>query len=195
MLLIVGLGNPDPKYRLNRHNAGFLAVNALARAHGFGPWRAKFGALVADGFIDTDAGRVKTLLMKPQTYYNESGRAVQAAAKFYKIPLKDIVVFHDELDLAPGKFRVKTGGGAAGNNGIKSITAALGPDFRRARIGIGHPGDKALVTHYVLHDFAKEDAGWLDPLLDAITDAAPLLAGGKDDAFQTAVNHKAPTPK
>ena len=190
MLLIAGLGNPDPKYRLNRHNAGFLAVDAIARAHGFGPWRAKFSALVSDGFINTDSGRIKTLLMKPQTYYNESGRAVQAAAQFYKISLKDIVVFHDELDLAPGKFRVKTGGGAAGNNGIKSITAALGPDFRRARIGIGHPGDKALVTAYVLHDFAKDDAAWLDPLLDAITGAAPLLAMGNDDAFQTAVNHR-----
>jgi peptidyl-tRNA hydrolase, PTH1 family len=190
MLLIVGLGNPDSKYALNRHNAGFLAVNAIARAHGFGPWRAKFGAWVADGFIDTDSGRVKTLLMKPQTYYNESGRAVQAALRFYKLPPKNLVVFHDELDLAPGKFRVKTGGGAAGNNGIKSITAAVGPDFRRARIGIGHPGDKALVTAYVLRDFAKADAQWLDPLLDAITNAVPLLASGKDDAFQTAVNHR-----
>ncbi len=190
MLLIVGLGNPDPKYRLNRHNAGFLAVDAIARAHGFGPWRVKFGALVSDGYIDTDAGRVKTLLMKPQTYYNESGRSVQAATSFYKLPLQNVVVFHDELDLASGKFRVKTGGGAAGNNGIKSITAALGPDFRRARIGIGHPGDKALVTSYVLHDFAKADAKWLDPLLDAITDAAPLLAMRKDDAFQTQVNHR-----
>ncbi len=190
MLLIVGLGNPDPKYALNRHNAGFMAVSAIARAHGFGPWRSKFGALVADGVLETESGRVKTLLMKPQTYYNESGRAVQAAASFYKISKDKIMVFHDELDLEPGKFRVKTGGGAAGNNGIKSIIAALGPDFRRARIGIGHPGDRAKVVPYVLKDFAKSDATWLDPLLDAITDAVPLLAEGKDNAFQTRVNHR-----
>ncbi len=190
MLIITGLGNPDPKYAGNRHNAGFMAVDAIAHAHGFGPWRSKFNALVCEGFLETGAGRTKALLLKPQTYYNESGRALLAAVNFYKLAPKDIVVFHDELDLAPGKFRVKTGGGAAGNNGIKSITAALGPDFRRARIGIGHPGDKAKVTPYVLKDFAKADKDWLEPLLGAITKAAPLLTDGKDDAFQTQVNHR-----
>ncbi len=190
MLLIAGLGNPETKYAGNRHNAGFMAVDAIARAHGFGPWRAKFSAQVSDGFFDTDAGRVKALLLKPQTYYNESGRAVLAAMSFYKIPLSEIIVFHDDIDLAPGKFRVKTGGGAAGNNGIKSVTAALGPDFRRARIGVGHPGDKAQVISYVLKDFSKADGQWLTPLLDAIAEAAPLLAAGRDDAFQTKVNSR-----
>ncbi len=194
MLIIVGLGNPEAKYANNRHNAGFMAVDEVARVHGFGPWRAKFSALVCEGFLSSDAGRFKTLLLKPQTYYNESGRAVQAALSFYKLPLNNVIVFHDELDLDPGKFRVKTGGGAAGNNGIKSITNALGPDFRRARIGIGHPGDKAKVTAYVLKDFSKADADWFAPLLDAIADAAPLLAGGKDNAFQTQVTHRAPAP-
>ncbi len=188
MLLIAGLGNPEEKYRHNRHNAGFMALDAIARTHGFGPWRRKFSALVSDGVLQTPEGPVRTLLLKPQTFYNESGRALQAATSFYKIPLSQVVVFHDDIDLAPGKFRVKCGGGSAGNNGIKSITAALGPDFRRARIGVGHPGNKAQVVSYVLKDFSREDRTWLEPLLENIATAAPLLAEGRDDAFQTRVN-------
>jgi len=190
MVLIAGLGNPEDKYAHNRHNAGFMAVDAIARAYGFGPWRRKFSGLVSDGALPTPDGPVRTVLLKPQTFYNESGRAVQAAASFYKLPPAKIVVFHDDIDLAPGKFRVKCGGGAAGNNGIKSIAAALGPDFRRARIGVGHPGDKAKVISWVLHDFTRADAAWLNPLLDAIASATPLLATDKDNAFQTAVNHR-----
>ncbi len=188
MVLIAGLGNPEDKYRNNRHNAGFMAVDAIARAHDFGPWRRKFSALASSGVLQTPDGPVKTLLLKPQTFYNESGRALQAAASFYKLPLSRIIVFHDDIDLAPGKVRVKCGGGSAGNNGIKSIAAALGPGFCRARIGVGHPGDKAQVVSHVLKDFSKADQAWLAPLLERIADAVPLLAEGRMDAFQTRVN-------
>lgn len=195
MLLIIGQGNPGAKYAGNRHNVGFMTVEAIARRHGFGPWRAKFHGAAAEGALDTPDGPVKTLLLKPQTYYNDTGRAAGDAARFYKIPVSNVVVFHDEIDLAPGKFRIKTGGGAAGNNGIKSITSVLGPNFRRGRIGVGHPGDKARVMPHVLSDFAKAEQAWLTTLLDAIADAAPLLAARRDDAFQTQVTHNAPAPK
>lgn len=169
MLLITGLGNPEAKYAGNRHNAGFMAVDEIADFHGFGPERQKFSALIREGVLTGPAGRVKALILKPQTFYNDSGKAVQAAAKFYKIPLENIIVLHDELDLAPGKVKVKNGGGAAGNNGLKSISAHLGPDFRRVRIGIGHPGDKSRVTNYVLSDFSKaERQDWADELIRAI---------------------------
>ncbi len=176
MLLIVGLGNPGAQYAQNRHNVGFMAVDAIQRRHGFQPWRRRFQAETSEGILVGD----KALLIKPQTYMNESGRAVQAAAAFYKLPPADIVVIHDEVDLAPGKTRVKTGGGAAGHNGLRSIDAALGDGYRRLRIGIGHPGVKEAVPHYVLHDFAKADADWLKPLIEAIADNAALFAEGKD---------------
>lgn len=191
MRLLVGLGNPGEKYARNRHNVGFMAVDRIHDAHGFGPWRSKFQGLVAEGRL----GSEKTLLLKPQTYMNESGRAVGEAMRFYKLEPEDVIVFYDELDLAPKKVRVKTGGGAAGHNGIRSIASHIGPDFVRVRIGIGHPGDKARVMPHVLGDFAKADQEWLPELLDAIADATPHLTAGAADKFQTAVSHKiAPPP-
>jgi len=183
MKLFVGLGNPGDKYARNRHNVGFMAVERIAAAHGFSPWRRKFQGEVAEGTI---AGE-RVLLLKPMTYMNESGRSVGEAARFLKIDLADIVVFHDELDLQPGKVRVKTGGGNAGHNGLKSITAHVGNDYVRVRIGIGHPGSKDAVVRYVLNDFAKADYEWLDPLLDAIASAAAHLASGDLDRFQNDV--------
>jgi PTH1 family peptidyl-tRNA hydrolase len=179
MLLIVGLGNPGAQYAQHRHNVGFMAVDAIHRRHGFAPWRRRFQAEVSEGTLSGD----KVLLIRPQTYMNESGRAVQAAAAFYKLAVADIVVIHDEVDLPPGKTRMKTGGGAAGHNGLRSIDAALGDGYRRVRIGVGHPGVKEAVPHYVLHDFAKADQAWLAPLIAAIADNAGLLAEGKDASF------------
>ncbi|NWH07768.1 MAG: aminoacyl-tRNA hydrolase [Alphaproteobacteria bacterium] len=176
MLLLVGLGNPGPSYAGHRHNVGFMVIDAIARAYDFGPWRKKFHAELAEGTI---AG-TKVLAMKPQTYMNDSGRAVIEAVQFYKIPLSSLVVIHDELDLAPGKLKVKAGGGDAGHNGLRSITAALGPGYRRVRIGIGHPGAKELVQSYALHDFSKADQVWLAPLIEALVKTAPLLAKGDD---------------
>lgn len=196
MRLLVGLGNPDAKYAKNRHNVGFMAMDAIAAANpALGPERTRFQALTREGVIETASGPKRALLLKPQTYYNESGRAVGEAARFYKIAPEDIVVFHDELDLAPGKFRTKTGGGAAGNNGVKSITAAIGPTFVRCRIGVGHPGAREKVTGWVLSDFYKADLDWLTPLLEAVGRASDLLAAGDWDAFQTRVTHLAPAPK
>ncbi|HEY8579562.1 MAG TPA: aminoacyl-tRNA hydrolase [Beijerinckiaceae bacterium] len=184
MLLFVGLGNPGAKYARNRHNIGFMALEAIAREHGFQPLRKRFQGLASEGAID---GR-RAILLEPQTYMNESGRAVAEAARFHKIPLSDIVVLHDELDLAPGKLRVKTGGGNAGHNGLRSITAQLGNDYRRVRLGIGHPGDKALVHGYVLNDFGKSEQGWVDALCDAVARNAGVLAKGDDAAFQNRVH-------
>ncbi|NHK26959.1 aminoacyl-tRNA hydrolase [Parvularcula flava] len=182
MLLIVGLGNPEDKYAGNRHNIGFMIADAIATRYNFPPARTKFSGLVTEGLLDGHGERVKALILKPQTYYNDSGRAVREAAQFYKIEPEDIVVFHDELDLAPAKLRMKMGGGTAGNNGLKSITAHLGGDFRRARVGIGHPGDKNRVTQYVLGDFSKaERSDWVEEMIDACADAAPLL-GARNDA-------------
>jgi peptidyl-tRNA hydrolase, PTH1 family len=191
MLLFVGLGNPGAKYAKTRHNIGFITLEDIALHWKFGPWRAKFQGEAAEGEI---AG-AKTLLLKPQTFYNESGRAVNEAMRFYKIALADIVVFYDEIDLAPGRFRMKRGGGAAGNNGIRSITAAIGDDFRRARMGTGHPGHKDLVMGYVLSDFAKADLVWALPLIKACAENADLLAAGDDEKYQTRVMHVAPAPK
>ena len=192
MLLLVGLGNPGAKYAGNRHNIGFMAVDAIARAYGFGPWKKKFHGELAEGHIDG----VRTLLLKPQTYMNESGRSVGEAANFHKLSPTQIAVFYDEIDLAPGRFRMKTGGGAAGHNGIRSIIAsAVGEGFRRARLGVGHPGHKDLVHAYVLNDFAKADADWLSKLLAAVADAARLLAKGEDDKFQAEVMRLAPAEK
>ncbi|MCC7427321.1 MAG: aminoacyl-tRNA hydrolase [Alphaproteobacteria bacterium] len=191
MKLLVGLGNPEPAMALNRHNIGFLALDAIARRHGAGPWRARFKG----HFAEAQIGGEKTLLLKPQTYMNLSGESVQAAAAFYKVALADIVVFHDELDLAPGRVRAKLGGGAAGHNGLRSIDQHCGQDYWRIRLGIGHPGEKARVTGHVLGDFAKADRAWLDPLLDAIAEAAPHLAAGAHDKFTTRVAHLTAPPK
>lgn len=183
MLLFVGLGNPGADYARNRHNIGFMAVDAIVRRHSFSPWRAKFQGEVCEGTIGTE----KVVALKPLTYMNESGRSVAACAQFYKIEPKDIIVFHDELDLLPAKIRTKTGGGHAGHNGLRSITAHLGPDFRRVRLGIGHPGAKERVTGWVLGDFAKVDRDWLEPLLDGIAAAAPALVSGDDTGFMNAL--------
>jgi PTH1 family peptidyl-tRNA hydrolase len=192
MLLIVGLGNPGAKYAGNRHNIGFMAVDGLARAQGFGPWKKKFQAEIAEGHIDG----VRALLLKPQTYMNESGRAVGEAANFYKLAAPDVIVFYDEIDLAPGRFRMKTGGGAAGHNGIRSIIASsIGEGFRRARMGVGHPGSAEQVHGYVLSDFHKADAGWVGALVDACARAAPLLAKGEDEKYQAEVMRLAPAAK
>lgn len=179
MLLIAGLGNPGRQYENHRHNVGFMAADAIHRRHSFSPWSRKFSALVADGTLDGE----KVLLIKPQTFMNLSGQAIGEALRFYKLTTADLIVFYDELDLAPGKLRIKTGGGAGGHNGIKSIDAHCGKAYRRVRIGIGHPGDKARVTSHVLGDFAKSDHDWLDPLLEAIADNAGLLAKGDDNGF------------
>jgi peptidyl-tRNA hydrolase, PTH1 family len=177
MLLLVGLGNPGARYARQRHNLGFMAVEAVARVHRFGPWRAKFKSLISEGWL----GDVRVLLQKPQTFMNLSGHAVAEATRFYKLPLAQIVVCHDEVDLAAGKVRIKAGGGVAGHNGLRSIAGQLGsPDFRRVRFGIGHPGHKDLVSGHVLGDFALADREWLEPLLAAFAEAAPLLAAGDD---------------
>ena len=179
MLLFVGLGNPGAKYARNRHNVGFMAVDAIHRRHGFAPWRRRFQAEIAEGTI----GGMKCLLVKPQTFMNKSGQAVGETANFFKLSPAEIVVIHDEVDLPPGKIRMKSGGGVAGHNGLKSIGAAIGDGFRRLRIGVGHPGASDRLAGYVLHDFAKADAAWLEPLLDAIAEHAPLLVEGKDSTF------------
>lgn len=183
MKLFVGLGNPGEKYAHNRHNIGFMALDTIAKQHAFGPWKKKFHSLAADGEI----GGEKVLLLKPETFMNDSGRAVQDACRFLKIDLNEIVVFHDELDLAPAKVKVKVGGGNAGHNGLRSISAHLGNDYKRVRLGIGHPGSKDAVTHYVLNDFAKVEAQWLDQLLTAIAGAASRLTKGDDARFLTDV--------
>lgn len=185
MKLLVGLGNPGAKYAFNRHNVGFMAVDCIADLYGFGPWRKRFSGLAAEGPIDGE----KCLLLKPETFMNESGRSVGEAVRFYKLELADVIVFHDELDLAPEKVRVKIGGGVAGHNGLKSITSHIGNDYVRVRIGIGHPGNKALVHGHVMGDFSKRDQDWLAPLLGAMADAAPSLIHGRNDQFQTKVAH------
>ena len=184
MLLWVGLGNPEPGMARHRHNIGFMAVEAIAARHGFAPWKPRFKGLTAEGRV----GAQRVLLLKPMTYMNLSGEAVQAAASFYKIAPEQITLFHDELDLAPGKLRVKKGGGNAGHNGLRSTDRQLAtPDYWRVRLGIGHPGDKALVTGHVLGGFAKADHGWLRTLLGAVADEAPLLAEGRPEDFMTRI--------
>jgi PTH1 family peptidyl-tRNA hydrolase len=189
-LLIAGLGNPGAEYARHRHNAGFMAVDAIHAAHAFAPWRSKYRGQFAEGAL---AGR-KTYLLKPMTYMNDSGDAVGEAARYMKLPMDAVVVIHDELDLAPGKIKVKAGGGDAGHKGFRDITAALGSDYRRVRIGIGHPG-KAAVLAYALHDFSTADRAWLDPLLDAIAQYAPLLAKDDDAGFMNRVALKTQPPK
>jgi peptidyl-tRNA hydrolase, PTH1 family len=180
MLVIAGLGNPGARHAGNRHNIGFMAVNAIAELHRFGAFRSRHQGLAAEGQI----GETRVMLLKPQTYMNESGRSVGEALRYLKLDLGSLVVIHDELDLAPGKVRVKVGGGDAGHNGLRSITAHVGPDYKRVRMGIGHPGEKALVHNYVLNDFAKSEAGWVEAVCRAIAEAAPLLVAGQDASFQ-----------
>jgi PTH1 family peptidyl-tRNA hydrolase len=195
MLILAGLGNPGPKYEHNRHNIGFMAVDEIARRWSFAPWRARFQGLVSEGTIPAADGPVRVFLLKPQTYMNESGRAVGDALKFFKLEPDALVVFHDELDLAPGRFRMKAGGGAAGHNGLRSIIGHIGPYYRRARMGIGHPGHKDQVLGYVLSDFHKSEADWVRAMCQACAEAAPLLAAGEDERYQGEVMRLAPAEK
>ena len=179
MQLLVGLGNPGDKYRHNRHNVGFMALDAIAGRHGFAPFRQKFSGLLSEGTIVGE----KVLLLKPQTYMNNSGESIHAAAQFYKLPVEDITVLYDEIDLAPGKVRIKRGGGNGGHNGLRSIDPRIGTNYRRVRIGVGHPGHKDAVMHWVLGDFAKAEREWLTPMLDALADNADLLVSGDDNGL------------
>ena len=191
MLLVVGLGNPGSDYADNRHNIGFMAVDAIHGAHGFTAFRSKFQGKLADGNV---AGQ-KVLLLKPETYMNESGRAVQAAMAFYKIAPEDVIVFHDELDLAGGKLRVKRGGGHAGHNGLRSIHAHVGQAYARVRLGIGHPGEKERVVGHVLKDFSKAEKAWVEKLLEGIADHFPRLVKGDDGGFMSKVAAHIAPPK
>lgn len=191
MKLFVGLGNPGAKYAGNRHNIGFMALDRIAADHGFSPWKKGFQGVAAEGRL----GGEKVVLLKPETFMNLSGQAVQAAVTFYKLQLADVTVFHDELDLAPGKCRVKQGGGHAGHNGLRSIHQHLGEAYGRVRLGIGHPGHKDAVAGYVLHDFAKSDQDWLDDLLRGISDGAAALAEGDATRFMNAVSLRVAPPR
>jgi PTH1 family peptidyl-tRNA hydrolase len=183
MKLFVGLGNPGAQYARHRHNVGYVVLDRIAAAHGLGPWRKRFQGETAEGTL----GGERVVLLKPTTYMNDCGRSVGEAARFLKIPIEDVYVFHDEIDLAPAKLKVKAGGGNAGHNGLRSLTAHLGNEYNRVRIGVGHPGAKDAVAHYVLRDFAKVEHAWLDPLLDAMADAAPFLAKGDSARFLSQV--------
>jgi peptidyl-tRNA hydrolase, PTH1 family len=196
MKLLVGLGNPGEKYAGNRHNVGFLAVDSLAERHRFSPWRKRFQGTSCEG----ELGAERVVLLKPETYMNESGRSVGEAVRYLKITPADVIVFHDELDLDPGRVRLKLGGGNAGHNGLRSISALVSNEYFRVRIGIGHPGHKDAVAAFVLHDFAKADMTWLDPLLEAMADAAPALLTSKPELFLTKIAQGSspeptPTPK
>ncbi|MBX9711959.1 MAG: aminoacyl-tRNA hydrolase [Xanthobacteraceae bacterium] len=184
MRLFVGLGNPGSKYEGNRHNIGFMVVDDIARRHGFSPWRRRFQGETSEGSLDGE----RVILLKPATFMNESGRAVGEAAQFFKIVLDDITVFHDEIELPSAKVRVKVGGGIAGHNGLRSISAHIGNDYRRVRLGIGHPGVKDLVHAHVLGDFAKAERSWVEALCGAVADNSGLLIAGKDSTFQNKVH-------
>jgi peptidyl-tRNA hydrolase, PTH1 family len=184
MLLLVGLGNPGARYVGNRHNVGFMVVEEIAKRHGIAPWRRRFQGVACEGPVDGQ----RVLLLLPGTYMNESGRAVAEAAQFYKIPAGDITVFHDEIELPPAKVRVKVGGGIAGHNGLRSISEHVGNDYRRVRIGVGHPGQKDLVEHYVLSDFAKSERGWVEALVGSLADNVGFLVRGEDASFQNKVH-------
>ncbi|MCW2237605.1 aminoacyl-tRNA hydrolase [Azospirillum canadense] len=183
MLLLVGLGNPGAEYARNRHNIGFMAVEEIARRHGFSPWRKRFQGQTADGTVAGD----KVMALEPLTFMNVSGQSVVAALQFFKLKPENVVVIHDELDLPPGKIRVKKGGGHGGHNGLRSIDSHIGKEYWRIRLGIGHPGNKDMVSGYVLHDFAKADQAWLDPLIDAVADSFPLIVKGEAEKFMTKV--------
>lgn len=191
MKLIVGLGNPGDKYARNRHNIGFMALDRIAADHGFAPWKGKFQGSVSEGRFGSD----RAVLLKPETFMNNSGQSVQAAMKFYKIDPVDVIVFHDELDLAPGRVKCKTGGGHAGHNGLRSIHAHIGAEYDRVRMGIGHPGHKDAVAGYVLRDFPKADEGWLDDVLRGVSDGAADLARGDTGRFMNAVALRVAPPR
>ena len=191
MKLFIGLGNPGTKYAGNRHNIGFMALDRIAADHGFGPWRRAFHGLVAEGRL----GAERVILLKPETFMNLSGQSVQAAMTYHKIAPADLVVFHDELDLAPGKLKVKVGGGHAGHNGLRSIHGHIGEAYGRVRLGIGHPGHKDAVAAYVLHDFSKADQDWLEPLLTGLSEGAAALAAGDAGRFQTTVALRTNPPR
>lgn len=191
MKLIVGLGNPGAKYARNRHNIGFMALDRIAEDHGFAPWKGKHQGAVSEGRF----GSTRAVLLKPETFMNNSGQSVQSAMRFYKIDPADVIVLHDEIDLAPGKVKCKTGGGHAGHNGLRSIHAHIGPDYDRVRLGVGHPGHKDAVPGYVLRDFPKADAEWLDDVLRGISDGAPYLAAGDTGRFMNAVALRVAPPR
>jgi PTH1 family peptidyl-tRNA hydrolase len=184
MLLFVGLGNPGAKYAHNRHNVGFTVLDEIARRHGFAPWRRRFQGETAEGTLE----RERVILLKPMTYMNDSGQAVQDASNFFKLAQGEIAVFHDEIELPPAKVRVKVGGGIAGHNGLRSVSAHIGNDYRRVRIGVGHPGIKELVHGHVLSDFAKDERPWVEALRDAVADHVGLLVTGRDSTFQNKVH-------
>lgn len=186
MLLLIGLGNPGQKYAGNRHNIGFMAIDRIAEHHSFPAFKKKFQGHLSEGML----GDTKTLLLKPETFMNESGKSVAEAIRLYKTSLSNIVIFYDELDLVPGKLRMKTGGGLAGHNGLRSLKAHIGNEFRRARLGIGHPGHKDKVLAHILKDFPKVDQDWLEPFLDALAEFAPLLATNQDTTYQTCVHEQ-----
>ena len=190
MLLIVGLGNPGVKYARHRHNIGYMALDRIAADHGFGTWRSRFQGRISEGRLDSQ----KTLLLKPETYMNQSGQSVAAAARFFRLEPADIIVFHDEIDLAPGKCRYKEGGGHAGHNGLRSLHSHIGSEYRRVRLGVGHPGHKDRVASYVLHDFAKADANWLESILKGVSDGASALATGQSAKFMNAVALRSTPP-
>ncbi len=191
MKLIVGLGNPGEKYAGNRHNIGFMALDRVANDHGFASWRSKFQGQISEGRFGAD----KVLLLKPETFMNLSGQSVGEAMRFHKLAPEDVIVFHDEIDLAPSKVRLKTGGGHAGHNGLRSIHGHIGPDYDRVRLGVGHPGHKDAVPGYVLRDFAKADQGWLDDVLRGISDGIDQLVAGYGDKFLNAVALRAAPPR
>ena len=191
MKLIVGLGNPGSQYAGNRHNIGFMAVDRIAEDHGFSPWKSKFQGKISEGRL----GSEKVLLLKPETFMNRSGQSVGEAMRFYKLEPGEVIVFHDELDLAPGRVKAKSGGGHAGHNGLRSIHGHLGEGYDRVRLGIGHPGRKDLVSHYVLHDFARADQDWLDDVLRGVSDGAAHLAAGDTGKFMNAVALRTAPPR
>ena len=184
MHLLVGLGNPGPKYQGNRHNIGFMAVDEIVRRHGFSQWRKRFHGEISEGTLSGE----KLLVLKPLTYMNDSGRSVGEAMRFFDIDPSQVIVFYDELDLEAGKVRVKLGGGAAGHNGIRSMIAHAGPHFQRVRLGIGHPGEKHMVQPHVLSDFAKSDRAWVEALVQAVAEHIPLLVKGEEGSFQNKVH-------
>ena len=191
MLLFVGLGNPGAKYAGNRHNIGFMALDQIAADHGFAPWKSRFNGQITEGRFGSD----RAILLKPETFMNLSGQSVGEAMRYYKLEPQDVIVFHDELDLAPGKLRVKQGGGHAGHNGLRSIHQHIGAEYGRVRLGIGHPGHKDKVASYVLNDFAKAEQGWLDDMMRGISDGAPALARGDNSKFQNAVALRVNPPR
>lgn len=191
MRLIVGLGNPGPKYAGHRHNIGYMAVDRIAEDHGFGPWKSKFQGVISEGRF----GSAKVVLLKPETFMNNSGQSVGEAMRFYKLGPEDVVVLHDEIDLAPGKVRAKKAGGHAGHNGLRSLHAHIGDTYGRVRLGVGHPGHKDRVPSFVLHDFAKADQDWLADVLTGISDGAPHLAAGDDGRFMNAVALRVNPPR